>query len=78
MHCKLLNCKNYLTTKLPKSHPAPREFFCQVSISYGSDHIKSHKGPLDGISTLRYIDLIRSMVLILGESPPCTQNKAPT
>lgn len=34
----------------PKSQPAPRGLICQVSISSGSDHMRSQKEPSWGIS----------------------------
>jgi hypothetical protein len=42
----------------PKIHPAPRGLTCHVSISSGSDHIKSQKAPSCGISWLRCMVLI--------------------
>jgi hypothetical protein len=46
----------------PKSHPAPRGLTDQVSISSGSLHIKSQKGPSCGISQFLSIVLICSML----------------
>lgn len=58
-------------TCAPKSHPAPRCDIAQgVSISSGSDHIKSQKGPVCGISCLRSINRIWSIVDISVDNPP--------
>ena len=50
---------NSLVTFAPKKYPAPLELTNQFSeILSGSDHIKSQKAPVVGISILRSIVLI--------------------
>lgn len=63
-----------LVTLEPKSQPAPRGLIAQVSTSSGSDHTRSQKAPLWGISWLRSIVRIWSKVLMSGERPPWTQS----
>eukprot|EP00965_Chrysotila_dentata_P214570 6188267-Pleurochrysis_carterae.AAC.2 len=50
----------------------------QVSMSSGSDHMRSQKEPSCGISCLRSISRIWSMVRTSGESPPCTHKTPPS
>lgn len=61
-----------LVTLAPKSQPAPRGLMAHVSTSSGSDHTRSQKAPLWGISWLRSMVRIWSRVLMSGERPPCT------
>lgn len=61
-----------LVTLEPNSQPAPLGLIAQVSTSSGSDHTRSQKAPLWGISWLRSIVRIWSKVLISGERPPWT------
>ena len=59
-------------TLAPKSHPAPLGEMAHVSTSSGSDHTRSQKAPLCGISWFRSMVRIWSRVLRSGERPPCT------
>ena len=66
-----------LVTLDPKTHPAPLALMAQSSMSSGSDHMRSQKGPSWGISIFLSIVLIWSMVFISGLSPPWTQKTFP-
>lgn len=52
----------------PKSQPAPRGLTAHVSISSGSLHIRSQKGPSCGISQLRSITLICHIIYKEGRN----------
>lgn len=64
-------CTSFVTLE-PNSQPAPRGLIAQVSTSSGSDHTRSQKAPLWGISWLRSMVRIWSKVLMSGERPPWT------
>lgn len=51
--CSPLRRLNSSTTWCPNSHPAPRGEMAHVSISSGSDHTMSQKGPSWGTSRTR-------------------------
>jgi hypothetical protein len=53
-----------LVTLDPNTQHAPRALIAQSSMCSGSDHIKSQKGPLWGISILRWMVRTWSIVLI--------------
>lgn len=63
-----------LNTRLPKNKASSLGETSQLSISSGSDHIKSHIAPAFGIYCFRYSDLISSMLGVSGDRPPCTHN----
>lgn len=73
---KPLTLLNSDVTLLPKSQPAPLGLMDQASMSSGSLHIRSQKGPSWGISQQRSRVLILSIVRKSGERPPCTHSAA--
>jgi hypothetical protein len=69
---------NSVVTFDPKSHPAPLGDIAHVSMSSGSDHMRSQNGPSWGISILLSISLTWSTVLISGDKPAWMQNIFPS
>jgi len=69
---------NSAVTLRPNSHPAPRGLTAHVSMSSGSDHIRSQKGPSWGISHTRSMTRTWSSVRMSGDSPPCTHSTRPS
>jgi hypothetical protein len=65
----------------PKSQPAPRGLTAHVSISSGSLHMRSQKGPSCGISQFRSITLIchiiGKMQDFVSELPMRTKQQEP-
>ena len=62
----------------PNSQPAPRGLTAHVSMSSGSDHMRSQNAPSCGISCLRSIIRIWSMVRTSGDNPPWTHSTFPS
>lgn len=63
---------------LAEHPPAPRGETAQLSMSSGSDHIKSQKGPSCGISHTLSIMRTWSSVRTSGDRPPCTHSTLPS